>query len=87
MNLVVISDGDTNRSNSHMDYENKDIKRTSTGRYYNNSVIFHVDGRVIKANNTGRGLTKAMLEDIQKAYNNHRVLYYKWALRMEGHTG
>ena len=76
MNLVVISDGDTNRTSTHTDYKNTEIKRTSTGRWYNNSVIFHVDGRVIKANNTGRGLTQAMLEDIQKAYNTTTVGFF-----------
>ena len=76
MNVVLITDGDTNRSHPHHDYSVvKDDNRTSS-RYYNSDVIFHQHGRTLKAKNSGRGLTKALLKDLQETYNATTIGFF-----------
>ena len=69
MNFVLITDGDTNGSSPWKDYDNKELKRTDEPRYYNSSVKFYQDGRCIESKNCRRGLTNALLQDMQKHLN------------------
>ena len=70
MNLVVISDGDTNGTSGHKAYfseeENVKISYTPLKGYYNGEVTFHQSGKVFKASNSRRGLTTALLQNLQR---------------------
>ena len=76
MNFVLISDGDTNGSHPYIDYDRKDIKRTDAPRYYAGDVKFYQDGRCIEAKNARRGLTNALLQDMQKTHNTTTIGFF-----------
>ena len=76
MNFVLITDGDTNGSSPWTDYENTDIKRTKGSRWYSGDVKFYQDGRCIEAKNPRRGLTNALLEDMQKTHNATTIGFF-----------
>ena len=68
MNLVVLSDGDSNGLSQYKDYDKK-IDRAQTSYY--SGVAVEIDGKVVRAESMyGRSdLTKVLLENIAKRYN------------------
>jgi hypothetical protein len=67
MNLIVLSDGDSNSIRPFEDYEFKKQENTTNYNSYSN-VCIHVDGKLLKLNGTGRRATYELLENISKRY-------------------
>ena len=68
MNLVVMSDGDTNGMNIHRD-EKLDDKRMTQSKYsWDKTFVINVDGKKVKAKGLRLDATKALLENLQKNY-------------------
>ena len=65
MNLVLISDGDTNGT-SPVKVANDNIQRTKLESWYGGKIIFHQDNSVLRASNSRRGLTTALLQNLQR---------------------
>jgi len=65
MNLIILSDGD---SNSIYAYEDQKIKAKKTRSNHYSNIRLHVDGKLLKLDGTGRVATYALLENISKRY-------------------
>ena len=70
MNVVVISDGDTNGSR-FVKSSNEDIKRTNIGDRYNTyrKMYINVMGKNVEMSDTRKGGTEALLNNIRKQFN------------------
>ena len=65
MNLIILSDGDSNSIYAYADHKIK-AKKTRSNHYSN--IRLHVDGKLLKLDGTGRRATYALLENISKRY-------------------
>lgn len=74
MNLVLISDGDANRSHPAEHYGNDLIKRTRT-KYYGQTIL-HQNGKQIKVQGTGRALTREILSHLQNHYHTNNIGFF-----------
>ncbi len=68
MNLVIMSDGDTNGMNVIRD-EKLDDKRMEVRSYYADNYIIHIDGKKVKCKNLRLDCTKALLNNLRKNYD------------------
>ena len=67
MNLIVLSDGDSNGLNAYRDYS---MDNHAESRYSYYDTVLEIDGKQIRHDGgRGRELTKVLLGNIQKRYN------------------
>jgi len=76
MNLVVLSDGDSNGMNSYKDYD-MNIKRADESRW--SGISIEVDGKIIKQKDvygSRRGMTTMLLDNIRKRYGVRTLCFF-----------
>ena len=67
MNLIVLSDGDSNHIRPYDDYKFKKQGNITNYNSYSNTCI-HLDGKLLKLEGCGRRATYNLLENISKRY-------------------
>ena len=76
MNLVVLSDGDSNGMHAHRDYEfAKDNKGLIADTHYGKTNLV-VDKKLLKLDHNGRYATSKLLENIQKRYDCQTIGFF-----------
>lgn len=88
MNLVVLSDGDSNGMSPFKDYDSG-IQHADSSHWSGQTV--EVDGRLLKFNDpySRRGFTTMLLENIQKRYNVQTLCFfvagdsYQWKYKLQ----
>ena len=73
MNLVVLSDGDSNHLHPYRDHELNQSNAAST--HYGKSNLL-VDRKLLKLNGTGREATHTLLKNISKRYNCQTIGFF-----------
>jgi len=73
MNLVIISDGDSNRSHMYQDYDLK-IERSSYNKYGKATLL--MNGHRLELEGFGRGATQNILSHLSKKYNMTNIGFF-----------
>jgi len=69
MNLVVLTDGDTNSMRIHKSEAVSDDKRQDIDQYWCNDYRLHLNGKIVKLTNLGQTGTKELLNHLRKEYD------------------
>ena len=76
MNLIILSDGDSNHLHTFSDYKNKELLKNKIKTNYSGGMILEIDHKLVKLNHGGRYATKQLLENIQKRYNVNTLGFF-----------
>ena len=76
MNLIVLSDGDSNTLRAYDDYKNKDLQKNKIKTSFQSGMTVEIDRKLLTIRGNGRTATKALLENIQKRYNVNTLGFF-----------